>query len=82
MLYANGFIKGLGLTDSYVVWQVNGRSVALVSMSLSVAKGLGQNHVSMIEPYEAASGQAVPTLEAIESRRRRPSISRGAHSEG
>lgn len=64
-LYMNGFVNGLGLTDAYVVLQTNGRSVAVVNMSLSVAKTLGQNLLAMIERFEQQTGQPIPTLDEL-----------------
>ena len=66
-LYANGFVNGLGLTDSYLVLQANGRSVAVVNMSLSVAKTLGQSLLAMVESFEQATGQEVSTLDQIQN---------------
>ena len=65
MLYANGFLNGLGLTDSYLILQANGRSVAVVNMSLSVAKTLGQSLITMVESFERDTGQTVSTLGEI-----------------
>lgn len=66
MLYANGFVNGLGLTDSYLVLQANGRSVAVVNLTLSVAKSLGQSLLAMVDQYERAQGQTVPTIEDLQ----------------
>ncbi|HEY0607062.1 MAG TPA: hypothetical protein VGD58_29355 [Herpetosiphonaceae bacterium] len=66
MLYANGFVNGLGLTDGYLVLQANGRSIATVNMSLPVIKTLAQSLKIMIESYEREAGQTVPTLDEIQ----------------
>ena len=65
-LYANGFVNGLGLTDAYLVLQANGRSVAVVNMSLSVAKTLGQSLLMMVGSYEQQTKQSVPTLDELQ----------------
>lgn len=62
LLYANGFVNGLGLTDAYLVLQANGRSVATVNMSISVAKTLAQSLTAMVDSYERETGQTVRTL--------------------
>jgi hypothetical protein len=67
-LYTNGFVNGLGLTDCYLVLQVNGRSLAVVNMSVSVAKTLGQSLLAMVESYEQQSGQTVATLDELQQR--------------
>ena len=76
-LYTNGFVNGLGLTDSYLVLQANGRSVAVVNMSVSVAKTLGQSLLAMVESYEQQSGQTVATLEELQRRSQDGSSSHG-----
>jgi hypothetical protein len=68
LLYANGFVNGLSVADSYVVLQTNGRSVAVVSMPVSVAKSLGQSLLKMVEAFEAQSHQTVPTIEELRAR--------------
>lgn len=68
-LYANGFVNGIGMTDSYLVLQANGRSVAVVNMSLPVAKTLGQSLLDMIRSYEQQIGEEVPSLEEFQRRR-------------
>lgn len=65
-LYANGFVNGLGLTDAYVVLQANARPVAVVNMSLSIVKTLGQNLLAMIASYEQQTNQIVPTVEDLQ----------------
>jgi hypothetical protein len=67
-LYTNGFVNGLGLTDSYLVLQANGRSLAVVNMSVSVAKTLGQSLLAMVESYEQQSGQTVATIDELQER--------------
>jgi len=67
-LYTNGFVNGLGLTDSYLVLQANGRSLAVINMSLTVAKTLGQSLLAMVASYEQQSGQTVPTIDDLQQR--------------
>lgn len=66
-LYANGFVNGLGLTDAYMVLHANARPVAVVNMSMSVAKTLGQNLLAMIESYEQQTNQTVPRVEELQT---------------
>ncbi|MBM7842767.1 hypothetical protein [Herpetosiphon giganteus] len=68
LMYTNGFINGLGSTDAYTVLQTNGRAVAVVNMSLPVAKTLGQGLLAMIAAYEQQTGETVATLDQIHGR--------------
>lgn len=67
-LYTNGFVNGLGLADSYLVLQANGRSLAVVNMPLAVAKTLGQSLLAMVESYEQQSGTTVFTIDELQAR--------------
>lgn len=66
-LYANGFVNGLGLTDAYIVLQANARPVAVINLTMSVAKTLGQNLLAMIASYEQQTNQTVPTIEELQA---------------
>lgn len=68
ILYANGFVNGLGVTDAYVVLQANGRSVAVANMPLAVAKALGEGLLEMVRSYEAETGRQVPSLDELSRR--------------
>ena len=63
LVYANGYVNGVGLTDSYIVLQTNGRAVAVVNMPLTIAKALGASLTQMVSEYEKQTGTEVPTLE-------------------
>lgn len=66
--YANGFVNGLGMADAYIVLQTNDQSVAVVNMSLSMAKTMAKNVLSMIETFENQTGQKVMTLDELQKR--------------
>ncbi|HEY3062574.1 MAG TPA: hypothetical protein VGL99_26680 [Chloroflexota bacterium] len=68
LLYANGFVNGLNVADSYLVLQTNGRSVAVVSLPLSVAKSLGQSLLDMVTAFEKQTNETVPTLDQLRGR--------------
>jgi len=68
MLYANGFLNGIGLTDAYLILLANGRSVGVVNMSLSLAKTLAQNLSVMVEEFEKQTGETIPTLDELQNR--------------
>ena len=70
-IYANGFLNGIGLVDSYLILQANGRSMAVVNMSLSVAKTMAQSLTAMIENYEQQTGNMVATLDEVQDRANR-----------
>lgn len=65
-LYANGFVNGLGLTDAYIVLQTNGRSVAVVNLSLAAAKTLGQSLLEMVDSFERETGNKVATINQLQ----------------
>ena len=65
-LYANGFVNGLGLTDAYIVLQTNGRSAAVVNLSLAAAKTLGQSLLEMVESFERETGTRVATINQLQ----------------
>jgi hypothetical protein len=65
-IYANGFVNGVGLTDAYLVLQTNGRSTAVVNLSLPVAKSLSENLQAMVRAHEQKSGQKVRSLEELQ----------------
>jgi hypothetical protein len=66
--YANGFVNGLGMADSYLVLQTNDQSVAVVNMSLSMAKTMANNLMLMVRNFEEQTGQKVPTLDEIQGK--------------
>lgn len=61
-LYVNGFVNGMGITDTYLVLQTNGQTTLVVNMSLSLAKTLGQSLLTQVERFEKQTGQSVLTL--------------------
>ncbi len=64
--YANGFINGLGMADAYIVLQTNDQSVAVVNMSLSMAKTIANNLLVMVQSFEQQTGQKVLTLDELQ----------------
>ena len=64
-LYANGFLNGVGLTDSYIIFQTNGPTTADINITLSTAKTLGKNLTDMVSAYETETGNAIPTLDEL-----------------
>jgi hypothetical protein len=66
--YANGFVNGLGMADAYIVLQTNEQSVAVVNMSLSMAKTMANNLLVMIQNFENQTGQKVMTLDELQGR--------------
>lgn len=52
-IYANGFTVGLGNADTYVMFQLFGRPVAVVNLSYTLAKTLHQHLGRMISEFEA-----------------------------
>ena len=67
-LYVNGFVNGLGATDTYIVFQTNGQTTLVINMSLSLAKTLGQSLLAQIERFEKQTDQTVLTMQQLNSR--------------
>jgi predicted esterase YcpF (UPF0227 family) len=64
--YMNGFISGVGLSDAYLVLQTNGKTTAIVNMSLSTLKTLARNLMATIQRVEEKLGQETPTLQELQ----------------
>ena len=66
--YMNGFISGVGLGDAYLVLQTNGKTTAVVNMSLSTLKTLAHNLMATIQGIEEKLEQETPTLQELQER--------------
>ena len=66
--YMNGFISGVGLGDAYLVLQTNGKTTAVVNMSLSTLKTLAHNLMATIQGVEEKLEQETPTLQELQER--------------
>ena len=66
--YINGFISGVGLGDAYLVLQTNGKTTAVVNMSLPTLKTLAHNLMATIQGIEEKLEQEIPTLQDLQER--------------
>ncbi len=66
--YMNGFINGVGLGDAYLILQTNGKTTAVVNMSLSTLKTLAHNLMATIQGIEEKLEQETPTLQELQER--------------
>ena len=66
--YMNGFVSGVGLSDAYLVLQTNGKTTAVVNMSLSTLKTLAYNLTATIQGIEEKLEQETPTLQELQER--------------
>ncbi len=64
--YMNGFISGVGLGDAYLVLQTNGKTTAVVNMSLPTLKTLAHNLMATIQGIEEKLEQETPTLQELQ----------------
>lgn len=64
--YMNGFVSGSGLSDAYLVIQANGKTRAVINMSLSTLKSLAQNLTATIQNVEQKMKQETLTLHEIQ----------------
>ena len=65
-LYTNGFVTATGHGDLLLVFQQNGRSVATLNLSFTVAKTLTLKLGSAIRDLEKATGNAIMLTEDVE----------------
>jgi hypothetical protein len=66
--YINGFVNGVGFGDAYIVLQTNGKTTAVINMSLATLKTLAQSLTSILGEVEEQLGQEVLTLQQIRER--------------
>lgn len=64
--YMNGFISGAGLGDAYLVIQTNGKTSAILNMSLPTLKTLAVNLIATIQRVEKQLEQEMPTLQELQ----------------
>lgn len=64
--YMNGFISGAGLGDAYLVIQTNGKTTAILNMSLPTLKTLAGNLMATIQRVEEKMEQETPTLQELQ----------------
>ena len=61
-MYANGFINGIGASDMYVVFQLNGQSSLVLNMTPALAKSLAHSLNEMIVTYETQTQQTIQAM--------------------
>lgn len=64
-IYANGFALGLGIGDVLVALQQNGKPVANINLSFTVAKTLCIKLGTMIHELEQKTSQTIMTTDDI-----------------
>ncbi len=67
-IYTNGFINGLGLGDAYLVLQTNGKTVAVVNMSLATLKTLARSLAIMVQETEDKLKQEILTINQFQEK--------------
>jgi len=66
--YMNGFISGVGLGDAYLLLQTNGKTTAVVNMTLSTPKTLANNLITTIQGIEGKLEQETLTLQQFQEK--------------
>ena len=66
-IYFNGFASGLSTGDVVTVVEQNGRPVAVLNMSYTVAKSYSQGLATVIAKLEEESGRQIMTTKKIET---------------
>jgi|SRR5665213_836326 len=73
-LYMNSFRMGASTADIFIVLQHNGADVAVLNISYTLAKTLGEALGKLIEQLENKSGQKIMTAHTIaDAMKRTPS---------
>jgi len=65
-LYANGFISALGNGDTLLVLQQNGRPVASLNLSFTLAKTLSESLADIIKDLEKKSDNVIMTTKDLD----------------
>src|SRR5215212_3127403 len=66
--YINGFINGVGFGDSYLILQNNGKTTAIMTMSLATLKTLTESLTTMVSEVEKQLDQEILTIQQIRER--------------
>lgn len=66
-LYTNGFTLGLTNADVYIVLQLFGRPISVVSMSYTLAKTLSQKLRKLVQDWEEKTKQDLATTDKIDA---------------
>lgn len=67
-IYFNGFLNALGTADVTVALERNGRPVAVLNMSFTVAKSLAAGLAQLVTAWEEAAGREIMTTHDLDVR--------------
>lgn len=67
-IYANGYIIGQTVSDSFILLQQNGHPISILNLSFTAAKSLSIGLKNMIEQLESDTGQSIMTTDLIKSK--------------
>lgn len=71
-IYFNGFVNAVGAGDILTVLERNGRPVAVLNMSYTVAKTLALALGTTISQFEATTGRSMLTTHDVEKQMMSP----------
>ena len=66
-IYFNGFVNGMGIGDVITTLERNGKPVAILNMSYTVAKTFAQSLTEAISNLERDSGNSIMTTHDIQA---------------
>ena len=66
-IYCNGYINGMTAGDVLTVLERNGKPVAVLNMSFTVAKSIAQGIGTIVAELEAQSGRPMLTTREVEN---------------
>ncbi len=64
-IYFNGFVNAIGIGDVTIVLERNGKAVAVLNTSYTVAKTLAEKLGGLIKNLEEASGKEIMTTDNV-----------------
>ncbi len=69
-LYANGFSLGTGNADLVTVLQLNGVPIAVLNMSYTLAKTLGESLLVAVKELEDKTGNEIMTTKFVDEKKK------------
>lgn len=67
-IYANGFSAGLGNADVVLVLQLQGKPIAVLNISYTLAKTLAQKIGGIVASFEQSIGQELVTTDKVDQK--------------
>jgi len=66
VIYCNGFALGMSNADAFLVLQLFGKPVGIVTLSYTLTKTLAEKLAGLVEDWERKTGQRLQTTDSID----------------